>query len=409
MSNNAQSGNYYPPISFLMSKFNLSEHLHLTCSKIMTKSSTELKLKERIKELKCLYELSRIALQSKNDLRSVATKTLTILPAALQHPGLAEAKITIAKSEFKTPKFGYVKNTLSVPISIDGQQAGSVEVGYRGHRTVNVKQPFLKEEKSLLRAIARELSLVTKRTTIEEERKSLQIQLQHVERLALIGELTAGIAHELNEPLGRILGFSQLIKKGGMLKEQQEEDLERIIKASLYTREIIKKLMFFSRQMPQQITTVNLNEVISNILYFIDARYQGNRISITQKLQEPLPAIQADAVQLSQVLVNLITNSIHAMPGGGNLLIKTVSKPDHVSLIVKDNGQGMSSSVKKKIFEPFYTTKPVGQGTGLGLSVVQGIVSAHHGKVNVQSQPGKGSKFEIQLPIKHNNKFNSHE
>lgn len=375
----------------------------------MSNSSTEFKLKERIKELKCLYDLSRIALQSDNDLVSVATKTIKILPAALQHPGLAEAQITIGKFQFNTPKFRSSKHSISVPINVDGKQKGLVEVGYRGHRTVKIKQPFLKEERSLLRAIARELSLVIKRTTIEEERKSLQMQLQHVERLALIGELTAGIAHELNEPLGRILGFSQLIKKGGMLKPQQDEDLERIIKASLYTREIIKKLMFFSRQMPQQITTVNVNEVISNILYFIDARYQGNKISITQKLQEPLPSIQADAVQLSQVLVNLITNAIHAMPNGGELLISTVSKPEYVSLIVKDTGHGMTPAVKKKIFEPFYTTKPVGQGTGLGLSVVQGIVSSHQGKVSVQSQPGKGSKFEIQLPKKHNDKLNKHE
>lgn len=375
----------------------------------MAKSSTEFKLKERIKELKCLYELSRIALQSENDLKSVATKTIKILPDALQHPGLAEARITIGKFHFATPRFKAAKHSISVPVNVDGKQKGLVEVGYRGHRTVKIKQPFLKEERSLLRAIARELSLVIKRTTIEEERKSLQLQLQHVERLALIGELTAGIAHELNEPLGRILGFSQLIKKGGMLKPQQDEDLERIIKASLYTREIIKKLMFFSRQMPQQIATVNLNEVISNILYFIDARYQGNKITISQNLQEPLPTIQADPVQLSQVLVNLITNAIHAMPDGGDLYISTSADSDFVHLTVKDTGHGMTPAVKKKIFEPFYTTKPVGQGTGLGLSVVQGIISSHHGKISVQSQPAKGSKFEIQLPIKHNNKQQKHE
>ena len=234
MHNNDSLGNFYPVNLFLINTSRLSEYLPLTCSKIMTKSSPELKLKERIKELKCLYELSRIALQSKNDLHSVATKTLSILPAALQHSRLAEAKITIGKSQFKTPKFGYAKYFLSESINVEGKQNGLVEVGYRSHSAINAKQPFLKEERSLLRAIARELSLVTKRTTIEEERKSLQIQLQHVERLALIGELTAGIAHELNEPLGRILGFSQLIKKGGMLMHQQEEDLERIIKASLY-------------------------------------------------------------------------------------------------------------------------------------------------------------------------------
>ena len=162
--------------------------------------------------------------------------------------------------------------------------------------------------------------------------------------------------------------------------------------------------MIFSRQMPRQILDVNLNDVVGNILYFIDARFQSRKIRIIQRLDNKLPLIQADAVQMSQVLVNLITNAIHAMRDGGELQVITTLKGDSVSLVVKDTGVGMSPEIKRRIFEPFFTTKPVGQGTGLGLSVVQGIIDAHHGKISVTSKPGVGSKFEILLPLRQKGK-----
>ena len=129
-------------------------------------------------------------------------------------------------------------------------------------------------------------------------------------------------------------------------------------------------------------------------------RFQTQRIKLVSNLDPTLPFIQADAVQMSQVLVNLTTNAIHAMPTGGQLTIITKKKREGVSLIVKDTGHGMTNEVKRKLFEPFFTTKPVGQGTGLGLSVVQGIVTTHHGKITVTSSPGKGAKFELTLPLK---------
>jgi signal transduction histidine kinase len=197
-----------------------------------------------------------------------------------------------------------------------------------------------------------------------------------------------------------VLGFAQLIKKSGSLSEQQSEDLERIIKASLYSREIIKKLMIFSRQMPQQIVKVNLNKVVADILYFIDVRFQSRGIKIVKRLDPSLPEIPADEIQISQVLVNLITNSVNAMPKGGEIFIITKAKGNSVTLVVKDTGSGMTNEIKDKIFEPFFTTKPVGQGTGLGLSVVKGIVDSHAGTITVKSTPGTGSTFEIRLPGK---------
>lgn len=367
----------------------------------MDKSRTaEFQLRERLKELRCLYDLSRIAWEADNDLPTIVNKTLHILPAAMQYPELAEAAITIDGKVVTTPGFDSCTQFIFSTLLSDKKKRGKVEIGYRKKKKAHAPMMFLAEERKLLRTIAQEFSLFVKRADAEEEKQKLQLQLQHVERLAFVGELSAGIAHELNEPLGRILGFAQLIRKTGGLNEQQSEDIERIVKASLYTREIIKKLMIFSRQMPRQITRVNLNDVVTNILYFIDMRFIGRQVSILQKLDENLPSIQADEVQMTQVLVNLITNSIHAMPKGGELTIRTRKLDKGISLSVRDTGHGMASDVRKKIFEPFFTTKPVGQGTGLGLSVVQGIVIAHGGKIQVSSQPGKGTRIEVLLPLK---------
>lgn len=205
-------------------------------------NASDFKLKERIKELNCLYNLSKIAWEAKNDLAVIFTKTLQILPAAMQHPELAEASIVTEAMRFSTPKFNANKLTIESDLKFDHKKYGKVIIGYRLAKQ-SKKLAFLAEEKRLLKIVARELSLVMKRTSMEEEKAKLQTQLQHAERLAFVGELSAGIAHELNEPLGRVLGFAQLIKKAGSLNDQQNEDIERIIKASLYSREIIKKLM----------------------------------------------------------------------------------------------------------------------------------------------------------------------
>jgi signal transduction histidine kinase len=359
------------------------------------------RLKERVKELKCLYDLSKIALESDVNENILLNETLAILPNAMQFPELAEVSIREGTTNYTTKGFDRCKHHIAADIGTGKTKYGILKVGYRPSPvTKSIKNLFLVEEKKLIKMVARELSLFIKRARAEESNKILETQLQHSERLAFVGELSAGIAHELNEPLGRILGFAQLVKKNGQLSEQQDTDIDKIIKASLYTREIIKKLMIFSRQMPRQINPVNLNTIVSNTLYFIDVRFHAMEIKIIEKPDPQLPSIQADAVQMSQVLVNLITNAIHAMPQGGKITVATKRRKGGVSLIVTDTGTGMSADVKRRIFEPFYTTKAIGQGTGLGLSVVLGIIEEHRGRISVNSIPGKGSKFEIILPLK---------
>ncbi|MEQ8470390.1 MAG: ATP-binding protein [Marinoscillum sp.] len=362
--------------------------------------TTEFQLRERIKELNCLYELSKVAWEQDNDINAIIKHTIRILPDAMQHPEVAEVEVKLNRKSYKTSGFDQCVSTISNPLKLGNSKYGTINIGYKANEKLGEKDlSFLPEEKNLLKIVAQELSSFIRRASVEEEKKKLKVQLQHSERLAFVGELSAGIAHELNEPLGKILGFSQLLKKGGDLKDQQEEDLERIIKASLYTREIIKKLMIFSRQMPQQIAEVNLNSIVTSTLYFIDMRFQDQFINIRKRLDPNLPTIKADAVQMSQVLVNLITNAVHAISDKGQITVTTGSREGFVILSVKDTGSGMTAKVKRKIFEPFFTTKPVGEGTGLGLPVVRGIIESHSGKIRVTSTTGKGTKFEITLPL----------
>jgi signal transduction histidine kinase len=257
---------------------------------------------------------------------------------------------------------------------------------------------FLKEEEKLIAAVAREVALTVERKDVEQERAQLQQQLIHADRLATIGQLAAGVAHELNEPLGGILGFAQLAQKCPDLPESAARDVEKIVTGALYAREVIKKLMVFARQVPASKTLVNLNQVIEDGLYFLEARCEKAGTRVVRELAPDLPQIHADPAQLKQVLVNLVVNAVQAMPEGGTLTVSTCARGSNVSLMVRDTGIGMSEDILGKIFLPFFTTKDVSEGTGLGLSVVHGIVCSHGGAIDVQSQPGQGTQFDIRLP-----------
>lgn len=224
-------------------------------------------------------------------------------------------------------------------------------------------------------------------------------QLRHADRLAIIGQFASGIAHELNEPIGNILGFAELARKHPSLPAETHEDLEKIENASLYAGEIVKKLLLFSRQMPAKKTTVNINQIIKESLYFFEGRCKKNNIDLIIDMAQDITSITADISQMTQILVNLVSNAIFAMPHGGKLTIKTCSTENYILLIVEDTGTGIAEDVKEKIFNPFFTTKDINEGTGLGLSVVHGIVTSHGGTIKVDSIVGKGTKFEIQIPL----------
>ena len=164
-------------------------------------------------------------------------------------------------------------------------------------------------------------------------------------------------------------------------------------------REVIQKLLLFARQSPPRKTTININEVVESGLAFFRTRLEKEAVELRKILDPHVPEIIADQAQLTQVVINLVVNAIQAMPDGGVLTVSTTFEKNHVKFSVADTGIGMRDEVRKQIFIPFFTTKDVNQGTGLGLSVVHGIVSAHHGSIDVESEMNKGSRFTVTLPI----------
>jgi signal transduction histidine kinase len=375
------------------------EGLAQTLGVAMAHRSAQVSLRERIKELTCLYGIARLSARPDISVEGLLQSIVELLPPAWLYPEVASGRIVLDGNSHATANFREVPQRQAAEIVVRGERRGSVEVAYAQNKPELDEGPFLKEERSLIDIVAREVAVIIERREAEVEKSKLQEQLRHADRLATIGQLAAGVAHELNEPLGNALGFAQLAKKSPGLPELAKQDIEKAIIASLHAREVVKKLMLFARRMPPKKTQVNLNQLVEEGLYFLESRCAKEGIQLVRSLAPDLPEITADPGQLTQVLVNLIVNAVQAMPGGGRLTVETGAGEGHICLVVQDTGAGMSDEVTKKIFIPFFTTKEVSQGTGLGLSVVHGIVSSHGGSIKVESEVDRGARFEVRLPL----------
>lgn len=356
-------------------------------------------LKERVKELTCLYQITQIANRPNYTIPQIMQEVVAVLPNAMQYPEIANARVHLDDKTYYSKNFQESKIKLTADIASNYEIRGILEIFYTEDKLPKFSKIFLPEEESLIETVSKQLALFIERKQVEVMNAKLQEQLRHADRLATIGQLSAGIAHEINEPLGTILGFAQLIEQEENLPENVATDVGRIINAALHGREVIRKLMLFSRQMPPKKGRIDINKIIEEGLYFLDSRCAKSGIELVRDLQPNLPLINADSNQIHQVLVNLIVNATHSMPDGGKIKILTKKNKDNtISVFVKDSGFGIPEDIQQKIFIPFFTTKDINQGTGLGLSVVHGIVTSHKGKIIVKSEPDKGSTFEIRLP-----------
>jgi len=359
------------------------------------------KLIERNKELRCMFEMSMIMESRELDFDEKIQSILKTIPKAFQYPNQISVCIHINDKVYAS--FGHKKNPLCLEsdIHIYNIICGYISVCYTGSQSTGKAFAFLNVEKQMIISIARQLSLLLEKHEAQHRKYELEKQLRHADRLAKIGQFTAGVAHELNEPLGNILGFAQLALKNHHVSDSVQNDLGHIIKSALHAREIIKKLMLFSRQMPPRRLNVSLNQLVTDSLYFIESICSKKSIQIVRYLSSKDPYISADPSQMKQVLVNLVVNAVQAMSSQGKLIIRTtVSKDSNtVCLSIKDNGHGMTEDVIKQIFLPFFTTKDVNEGTGLGLSVVHGIIKSHDADISVDSQPGAGSTFKINFSL----------
>ena len=236
---------------------------------------------------------------------------------------------------------------------------------------------------------------------MKEELDKTQLQLLQAEKMSSLGKLAAGVAHQLNNPLGGITLFAKLIMEEYDLEKGAKEDLDRIIRDAKRCRDTVKELLEFTRQTRHLMRPHDINQALNRTLFLLESQTLFHNINIIKDLDASLPLVLMDIQQLYHLFMNIILNAVQAMEGKGVLTLKSFLVPDsnQVFIEISDTGPGIPEENLPQIFEPFFTTKDEGKGTGLGLSLAYRIVQNHGGHIRAESSPGKGTTFTIELPI----------
>jgi two-component system NtrC family sensor kinase len=236
---------------------------------------------------------------------------------------------------------------------------------------------------------------------MKAELEKTQMQLLQSEKMASLGKLAAGVAHQLNNPLGGITLFTRLVMEEYNLEEGARKDLSRVLEDAERCRDTVKELLEFARQTKYIRRPNDINQVITRTLFLLKSQTLFQNIDIENDLDPGLPLVHSDIQQLNHMFMNIILNAAQAMEGRGDLRIKTIylHKKEQVRIEISDTGPGIPDEILSHIFDPFFTTKQEGEGTGLGLSLVYGIVQNQGGEIKAQSAPGEGATFIIDLPI----------
>ncbi|MGO3182842.1 MAG: sensor histidine kinase [Aequorivita sp.] len=353
-------------------------------------------LNKRIKELTCLYEVSSIIVN--NDYKEL-DKTLYSIVLSIQKSLQYDKKAIV---EIESGPFHLISSSLPKSVYIESdikvfnEPKGTIKIHYPADKFTT--EDFLIEEKQLLQNVALNVGDLLERESIRENEAVVKRKMEHADRLSILGEITAGIAHELNTPLANILGFAELLKGKEPEDTQTTKDLDKIINSAIFSREVVKKLMFFACEMPQNLDKTDIVPVIKDAMNLLDPTLKKNEIQYAVNLPEDPVLLKADTIQLTQVVFNLVLNAIYFSPKNGMIKISLKDSEKKVTLKIIDEGPGISPENVDKIFQPFFTTKTVGDGSGLGLSVVHGIIRSHRGTIDYQSNNPSGAIFIINFP-----------
>ncbi|MBO9586340.1 MAG: GHKL domain-containing protein [Flavobacterium sp.] len=362
----------------------------------MNLQSTEEELREKIKELSCLYEISKTISKSS----SINIQTLYDIIVSVKNAWryCADCVVELHIKDYHLSTSEEMDKTVfqSSTIIVNQTNYGHIKVHYPATK-YNLSD-FSSDEQQLLDTIAIEIGNYVDKYQILERKAALRRTIERIERLSLLGEMTAGIAHELNTPLGNILGFAELIKEENSNSEI-DADISIVINSVIYAREIVKKLMYFSCEMPQKLELQKLKPIIIFALSFLKSNFQKKSIRHELVFKDENIIAKIDSVQITQVLFNLLINAIYASPEKSTIKIIVDNDESNLYLKIEDSGTGIPDSIKQKIFEPFFSTKPVNYGCGLGLSVVHGIVKNHNGEITLQDNFPNGSIFTIRIPV----------
>ena len=266
---------------------------------------------------------------------------------------------------------------------------------------------FSAAELNLLAAVGNQIATtIDKSRLLEETREAYdtlrrtQEQLLQSEKMAAVGQLISGVAHELNNPLTAILGYSQLLKSEESANARSSDYLEKLYKQAQRTHHIVQNLLSFARQHKPERAPIQINQILEDTLSLREYDMKLHSIRIHRELDPNLPAIGGDSNQLQQVFLNILNNAVDAVAekhGKGEIWLRTLLVEDKLVIEFADNGPGVQNP--HRVFDPFYTTKAVGKGTGLGLSICYGIVKEHGGEIQVRNAEEGGAVFSITLPL----------
>jgi len=365
---------------------------------------------ERVKELQCLYGITK-ALHIRNTLDETFHDVIKLMPPGWHHPEYTRIRICFDDKEFFEVPFEPTEWKQTSDIIIDDKCRGAVEVYYTKEFPQIYEGPFLKEERHLINDISKTLSAVIEHKQAEAEKERLQRELQQSQKIESLGHLTGGIAHEFNNLLGVINGYAELAidKYINKVDDTLLGYMRNIMKAGNRAANLVGQMLAFSRSEPVDDVPLKLSQLIREDINMLRSTLPST-IEIETEINPELPSVLMNATQLNQVLMNLLINARDAMDGVGKLTVRlhwrhgldtedSVShkaiKGDWIELSVSDTGSGIEPEIVKNIFNPFFTTKEVGIGTGMGLSIIYRIMEDHGGHIILDSELGKGTTFRM--------------
>ncbi len=372
---------------------------------------SEYLLGERVKELRCLYGISKLADQRELPIGKIMQGIVDLIPPSWQYPDITCARIRLDHQQFVSEPFKETEWFQSQELITNGKKSGILEVFYLEEKPEFDEGPFLQEEWELINVIAERAGKIIGRKESEITKLKLESQLRQSQKMEAIGILTGGIAHEFNNLLAPIVGYADLLQRKKPIDHPDLKDLEQIMISGNRAKVLVQQMLAYGRQSQSPKESVDLETLLDEALEQIKSTLPSN-ILINVKIDQDLPPIFAMPNEIGQVFLNLCINAGHAMPDGGKLQVslnnegfrefKTLQSNlisgQFISLCIVDDGVGMDQTTLERIFDPFFTTKDVGNGSGLGLSVVQGIIEQHNGYIEIESLPGKGTTFCAYFP-----------
>lgn len=296
--------------------------------------------------------------------------------------------------KLRSPDFGRVGKLSSTLVSLVTQKQETLPA--------SLSASILYNEEGQEMASVGIFTDLRERFRMQKELEETHLKLLHSEKMASLGKLAAGVAHEINNPLGGILIYANMLFEETSPEDPRRADLKQIVDQTLRCKEIVKELLDFSRQTTHCWVHCDINQALQQTISLLGKQALFQDIQIIKEIDPHLPQIIADPGQLNQVLINLMTNAVDAMEGKGILTVRTYSITDEekIGLEITDTGYGIQEENLSRIFDPFFTTKDIGKGTGLGLSTVYGIIEEHGGTIAVESSVGQGTTFILRLPIR---------